>query len=142
MEDFQTLLNHIKKHSNTISTKRTYILKEIFFASKPLNAKEIQKSIGNNHNIKISLPALYTSLQYFEELHVINSIFIASIKTKYYYLKGVKSQNFLICLNCGKITSFKDVEINKKVETISQNNSFILLTHKAILYGYCKECDR
>lgn len=142
MEDFKSLLTSIKKITNIITSKREYMLKEIYFANTPLNAKEVQKLVKNSSNIDISLPTLYTSLQIFEEYHVLDSIYIASKKTKYYFVKGVRSQNFLICTNCGKITSFDDNPMNEQIKKVSQNKNYILFNQKALLYGTCKECNK
>lgn len=141
MEDFNSLVKTIRNSTNILTTKREFVLKEIFFSKKPLNAKEIQISVKESANINISLPTLYTSLQIFEEYHILNSIFISSKKTRYYFVKGV-TQNFLICTNCGKIESFDDERMNERAKTISKEKSFVLFNQKALLYGICEECKK
>ncbi len=142
MENFELLIKNIKKHSFSITIKRQYILKEIFFSLKPLNAKEIKKQIKEKYKLDISLPTLYKGLQFFEDLNIVGSIFISSKKTTYYYLKGIKSQNFLICLKCGTITIFNDIHMNNQIKEISLKNNFFLLSQRVMLYGICEECDK
>lgn len=141
MEDFNSLVKTIRNSTNILTTKREFVLKEIFFSKKPLNAKEIQISVKESANINISLPTLYTSLQIFEEYHILDSIYISSKKTRYYFVKGV-TQNFLICTNCGKIESFDDERMNERAKTISKEKSFVLFNQKALLYGICEECKK
>lgn len=141
MENFKKLLKIIKNTNDTLTLKRELILKIVYFSKKPLNAQQIQTLLNENENENISLPALYASLQLFEELHVLDSLYIVAKKTKYYSIRGYVSQNYLICTTCGNIEIFSDIIMDEQIKNITKKDNFLLFNQKVMLFGLCKECN-
>ena len=46
----------------------------------------------------------------------------------------------LICINCGKVISFKDDLLEELENKITETTGFHVVDHEVKLYGYCSEC--
>lgn len=46
----------------------------------------------------------------------------------------------LVCLSCGKVQEFEDVEIEKLQEKVARRLGFEIASHRLELYGRCSSC--
>ena len=58
-----------------------------------------------------------------------------------YELGEPEHHDHLVCLQCGKIEEFVDVEIERRQQEIASRFGFTLDHHTLCLYGICKECQ-
>ena len=58
-----------------------------------------------------------------------------------YELGEPEHHDHLVCLQCGKIEDFVDVEIERRQQEIASRFGFTLDHHTLCLYGICKECQ-
>lgn len=144
MENLNIFLSKVNRLAKSIgfniTHKRESILKSIYKSKKPISANEIQDVLLDEFKIDISLPTIYNILHLFEELQILHILYVPAKKTKYYSVKGFKTQNHLICIKCGKIVEFFDNDLDKQLKKDLEKKDFLLTNHRILLYGICKEC--
>lgn len=144
LEDFDTFLSKMKLLGDSIdfsiTLKREMILKTLFEAKSPLNAKNISKIIKDSHSLDISITSIYKFLNILEEVYILHAIVLPPNNTKYYSLIGYKAQSHLVCTKCEKILTFSDDETLELLDRVLDKEGFTLSNLKVTLYGICKEC--
>ncbi len=131
----------VKKLDFKVSTKQSLVIKALFLTQNPISAKGLKKLVKINFNTDVSLPTMYKILQTLENLQMLYILHIKHKKTKYYQLKSTKSYSHLVCEVCQKFTSFLDKDLNEELKLSLCKENFILLNHRILLYGVCKECN-
>lgn len=123
-----------------ITQQREFILKILFDCDIPIDVNAIQKSIIKKYKCTITSATIYKFLNILETLSVLHVMILPPNKTKRYALNHIKSQNYLICVKCGQIINFYDSIMQEQLKQNLENKNFLLLNHRVIFYGLCKEC--
>ncbi|PID47877.1 MAG: hypothetical protein CR967_02700 [Proteobacteria bacterium] len=143
-EDFNTFLHRIrllgKRTGFAITHKRELILRVLFEAKEPLDAKQISIRLKEKHLLKISITLVYKMLNILEELYILHAISLPPNNTKYYSIMKARSKSHLICKKCKKIVTFCDKITLSHLDRILDKHGFILSNLKVTLYGICKDC--
>lgn len=142
--DFNSFLSTIKRHISNLKLKNSiqkdYILKALFFSNQHLSAEEISFEIKKNYQLNIGLATIYRSLNFFEELNIVNVLNLKS-SAKKYELNINLHHDHLVCVSCHKIIEFTDEIIEKKQLHIAEKKNFKLTNHVMTIYGLCKDCQ-
>lgn len=124
------------------STEQRNLLLD-FFEKHPdelLTAQEIQDSLADK---SISRSAIYRNLSKLESTGKIKKHVKQGSKTLYYqYVHGAGCQGkiHLHCTQCDRTMHMKDKGSATIVDSISQNDDFIVDKVATVLYGTCKNC--
>ncbi len=100
---------------------------------------EITKAESND----ISLATIYRTLDLFVDMNLLRR-FDSGDGVARYEIDSEKSEHYhhhLICLQCGKITEFKDDLLDELEENISKKAGFMIADHCLRFFGYCQECQ-
>lgn len=92
--------------------------------------------------LKVSRDTVYRNLPMLLEAGVLVQSFRTSRDTYYECACARAHHDHLVCRQCGKVTEFKDVEIEKAQQRISKKNRFKLEYHYHQLIGLCKKCTK
>lgn len=144
MENFDTFFAYISRLAKQINLrltdKRVLILKALYKKNMPLKVSDIQAEIFLTYDKKVTQVSIYKFLNILTELQVLHILCLPPLGVRHYSLKHTKSQNYLVCIKCGKIVLFFDEVMNKQIKDALIKKDFILTNHRVILYGVCKEC--
>jgi Fur family ferric uptake transcriptional regulator len=103
------------------------------------SAEDIYKSLlGSNEDI--GLATVYRVLTQFEA---------AGLVTRHHFENGMAvfelnrgdHHDHIVCIDCGRVEEFVDVEIEERQKAIAEQRGFEIHDHSMILYGHCKRAD-
>lgn len=141
-DEFKKLL---KEKGLKVTGQRLAVLEVI--ASCPgghLTAEEIYDKVKTGSPM-IGLATVYRTIQLLMELHLIDRIDLDDGFVRYEIgdmgtsVSGHRHHH-LICLECGKVISFKDDYLEELERRIAQTTGFQIADHEVKFYGRCKEC--
>lgn len=140
-EDFKQIL---KEKGLKITRQRILVLEALASCEdKHLTAEEIYEIVKADFP-EIGLATVYRTIQLLVELDLVESIQLGDGYVRYEIGKfgGVDAHHHhhLICLECGKVISFRDDLLDELEARIMESASFQVTNHEVKLYGYCREC--
>lgn len=141
-ERFKMLL---KQNGLKVTKQRITILEVL--EDRPgehLTAEEIYDCVKDQYP-DIGLATVYRTIQLLSELHLIDKLNLDDGYVRYEIGKSGTStethhHHHLICLDCGKVSSFEDDLLDTLEKKIMDNVGFEVVDHEVKLFGYCKEC--
>ena len=57
-------------------------------------------------------------------------------------LSSEKHHDHIVCVRCGKVEEFNDVEIERRQEKVARSMGYELTDHHLNMYGLCPECAK
>lgn len=88
----------------------------------------------------VGLATVYRVLTQFEVAGLLRRHHFDS-ESASYELGEPEHHDHLVCLQCGKIEEFVDIDIERKQQEIASRFGYTLDHHTLCLYGICKECQ-
>ena len=140
-DDFKKIL---KEKGLKITKQRMVVLKALASCEdKHLTAEEIYEIVKADFP-EIGLATVYRTIQLLVGLDLVESIQLGDGYVRYeigkFQGEETDHHHHLICLECGKIISFRDDLLDELEARIMESASFQVINHEVKLYGYCKEC--
>ncbi len=140
-DDFKKIL---KEKGLKITKQRMVVVKALASCEdKHLTAEEIYEIVKADFP-EIGLATVYRTIQLLVELDLVESIQLGDGYVRYeigkFQGEETHHHHHLICLECGKIISFRDDLLDELEARIMESASFQVINHEVKLYGYCKEC--
>jgi len=110
---------------------------EIFQTSqrRHLSAEDVYRQLLSDH-LDIGLATVYRVLTQFEQAGLLARNHFDNGKAVFELNEGTHHDH-LVCLVCGKVEEFYDVEIEKRQQDIADSRGFTLEEHALSLYGVC-----
>ena len=84
----------------------------------------------------IGLATVYRVLMQFEQAGILNRSNFEGGKAVYELNEG-QHHDHLVCLDCGKVEEFYDVEIEQRQQAVAQTKGFRIADHALSLYAHC-----
>ncbi|RXJ68011.1 transcriptional repressor [Halarcobacter ebronensis] len=141
---FDIFIKNYKEHISKLGFKNTiqkdYILKVLYYSEHHLSAEEITDKIQKEFNIDIGIATVYRSLNFFEEMKLVEILNIGDGTRRYEFKFNKKHHDHLICTSCNKIIEFSDDIIELNQIKIAEKNGYLLNDHSMIIYGLCDNC--
>ncbi|MDA0978318.1 MAG: ferric iron uptake transcriptional regulator [Proteobacteria bacterium] len=103
-----------------------------------VSAEDVYKLLLNNGE-EIGLATVYRVLTQFEQAGlVIRHNFEGGHAV--FEMSTDEHHDHIVCVRCGRVEEFTDVEIEKRQETVADSLGFELQDHNLNLYGLCPDC--
>ena len=135
----------LKENGLKVTEQRIRVLLAFFSCpDKHLTAEEIYEIVKVDFP-EIGLATVYRTIQLLSDLHLVNRINFDDGFVRYEIgtvdPKEMKHRHHhLICLECGKVFSFRDDLLEGLEKKILDTTGFRVLDHEVKLYGICVEC--
>ena len=136
---YQKFLALTKSHGHYDSIQREAILRVLYENRTHLSADEIATNVRKY--ARVSLPTVYNTLSFLEELRLLHTLVLPPFKTKTYKLQ-FDYHDQLVCIKCGVCVPFHDPQIDKREEEILKLHDFTAINRTIILYGICATCQK
>jgi len=140
-EKKKQLKSYLKQGGFKSTRQRDIIAGEFLKCGEHLTAEELYKKISKKYK-NIGYTTVYRTLKLIAKSGLATERVFADNLTRYEPLSAEDHHDHLICLNCGSITEFENLKIEKLQERIANEFGFNTVTHKMELYGYCRKCKQ
>jgi len=88
----------------------------------------------------VGLATVYRVLMQFEQAGLLSRSHFESGKSVFELNEG-QHHDHLVCLTCGRVEEFYDVEIESRQRAVAQARGFALQDHSLALYAVCAKSD-
>lgn len=107
-----------------------------------VSAEDLYKKLLET-NDEIGLATVYRVLNQFEDAGIVLRHNFEGGRAVF-ELTQQQHHDHLICLDCGKVTEFRDREIESLQKAIGDQHHISLSNHSMYLYGHCtkRDCDK
>lgn len=140
-KEIEVLKKHIQGHQLKLTRQRQVIL-ETFLSMPPhVSAEELYES-SVKKNSSIGLATVYRTLHLLSQAGLTQGREFGDGQTRYELVYDHHHHDHLICVKCGKILEFENMDIENLQEKVARDHSFIIQSHKLEIYGSCKECQK
>lgn len=109
--------------------------------NRHLTADDVFSMLKDEGGDPVGLATVYRVLSQFEVAGLIRRHHFDT-ETASYELGEPEHHDHLVCMKCGHIEEFVDVEIERRQKEIAKRFGFELQHHTLCLYGICKDCQK
>ena len=105
-----------------------------------VSAEDVYKLLLANGE-EIGLATVYRVLTQFEQAgHVVRHNFEGGHSV--FELASDKHHDHIVCVRCGRVEEFNDVEIERRQEEVARSLGYELTDHHLNMYGLCPICAK
>lgn len=140
-KEAEILKKHIQVHQLKLTRQRQVILDTFLSLPRHVSAEELYAASTKINN-SIGLATVYRTLHLLCQAGIVQEREFGDGQARYEIVSNHKHHDHLVCLQCGKIIEFENMDIENLQEQVAREHSFMIQRHKLELYGYCKECKR
>jgi len=121
--------------------ERRIVLEEIFKVRDHFEVEDLLLRIRQNGR-RVSKGTIYRTLKLLEDCGLVRQVAFTDKHTHYEYVYGHEHHEHLICRSCGQVIDFCREEIERALEEICAQNSFVMESHKVEVVGLCSLCRK
>lgn len=107
-------------------------------AERHLSAEDVFRRLVVE-NKDIGLATVYRVLAQFEAAGILVRHNFEAGRATYELAEG-QHHDHIICLRCGRVEEFVDVDIERAQRSVARKFGYDLCDHSLVLYGICDEC--
>ena len=137
IDNFITLL---RKEGHKITSQRIAVMEEIIKDKGHRESEDIYLAI-KSHQTHVSRATVYRTLDILVQNNFVRKQNFGDGRARYERKIDSLHHDHLICVVCGNIMEFLDLDIERLQENIAIKYHFSLQRHIHQLFGICKECQ-
>ncbi|MBI4682807.1 MAG: transcriptional repressor [Nitrospirae bacterium] len=138
-EKKEKLKSFLREKGLKSTRQRDVIASEFLKTGEHVTAEELYREISKKYN-DIGFTTVYRTLKLLNKSGLATERVFADHLTRYEPLSADDHHDHLICMKCGSITEFEDLKIERLQERVAEEFSFLSVSHKMEIYGYCNKC--
>ncbi len=104
-----------------------------------MSAEDVYKALLAE-GLDVGLATVYRVLAQFEQAGVLQRSHFETGRAVYEINEG-QHHDHLVCVRCGRVEEFVDLEIERRQQSIARDRGFRLEDHAMALYGLCSSPD-
>ena len=130
----------LRHHGLKVTAPRTKILQILEESpNMHLSAEQIYQTLHDSEQ-NVGLATVYRVLTQFEQAGIVKRHNFEEGRSVFELDQGAHHDH-LVCVKCGKVIEFIDLEIEKRQKNICEHHGFTMTDHSLTLYGHCKNCE-
>lgn len=123
-----------------LTEPRRILIRHIFDSHKHFDADELVADLREAGR-RVSRSTVYRTLRLLVEAGLLRELRLTN-RSAYEHDYGYPSHDHLHCTECNTIVEFRNEEIQKLREAISQEHGFRSSGHRFVISGVCPTCSR
>lgn len=140
MQDYEEKFNeYLKKNGLRFTPEREVILKEVFSIHNHFEADDLLV-IFRRRGDRVSRASIFRTLKLLVESGLLSRIIIGDNRAYYEHVFGHDHHDHMVCLECGKIIEFSNLNIESIQDTVCKDYDFHPTDHILKISGYCRGC--
>lgn len=118
--------------------ERYMILDEVFKIETHFDIEWLYKHLLDK-GLNISKATIYNSMEVFTACGLVIRHDFDTARASYERNVG-RGHNHIVCVNCGKVAEFQDMELPELEDKAAEATNFEVFSHRIYLYGLCPQC--
>lgn len=140
--DFQRFGAYLRGRGLKLTRTRELIFREIFARpARHPNAEEIHQRLKAQKK-RVSLATIYRTLNLLVKSGLVSSVDLGEDHSHYEPEDGQAAHGHLICLSCGKVLEFSQLEIQGAIDRIGAEKGYRLDKFSIQVFGFCRDCGK
>ena len=123
-----------------LTEPRRVLIRHIFDSHKHFDADELVAEL-HNAGRRVSRSTVYRTLRLLVEAGLLREFRLTN-RTVYEHDYGYPSHDHLHCTECNRVVEFRNEEIRRLRESVSQEHGFRAAGHRFVISGVCSACSR
>ena len=136
----ELLRKHIQVHQLKLTRQRQIILDTFLASPRHISAEELYAASAKKSR-SIGLATVYRTLHLLCQAGIVQEREFGDGQARYEIVSNHNHHDHLVCLKCGKIIEFENMDIENLQEQVAREHSFMIRRHKLELYGECRDCQ-
>lgn len=141
MDKIPELQEIFLKEDLRYTRQREIIWQEICSSDEHRDAEDIYFTL-KNRGVAVSRATVYRTIEVLVRNNLVRALNIGDGRFRYEKKLDQMHHDHLVCIECGKIIEFLDLNVEKQQEEIAKNHGFTLVRHIHQLFGVCEECRK
>ncbi len=138
--EIKKLAEFCQKMGLKFTSARRKVLETIMACPSHFQAEDLLVQM-RQQGVKVSKASIYRTLPLLVQGSFIREVGVGDKQTHYQYSYGRPALDHLICLNCGKISEFRESKVNLALQEIYQKYGFTPKKEVILeIEGYCEFC--
>ena len=139
VQELRAFLDFLRKKDLKFTSQRELILKAVFTGHRHFTADQLFEEVRRKDRT-ISRATVYRTLALLAEANLVEANDFDRGQLFYERKFGYEHHDHLICIDCGKIIEFKNQEIERIQDQVTQGYAFKPLYHRHQIFGQCHGC--
>ncbi len=139
VQELRAFLEFLRKKDLKFTSQRELILKAAFTGHRHFTADQLFDEVRKKDRT-ISRATVYRTLSLLVDANLLDASDFERGQLFYERKFGYEHHDHLVCIDCGKIIEFRDSEIEKMQDQVTNKFGFKLLYHRHQLFGRCRQC--
>ncbi|HJP00566.1 MAG TPA: Fur family transcriptional regulator [Planctomycetota bacterium] len=133
---------YLRSRSLKLTPQRRRIFERAFSTHQHFSAERLYSWMGDDDGPRVSRATVYRTLALLEDGGFVESLDTGGGELVYEHVLGHGHHDHLICIDCGRITEFREPQIEALQQEVARKKGFTLLSHSLRLMGRCAACAR
>jgi Fur family ferric uptake transcriptional regulator len=123
-----------------LTEPRRILIRHIFDSHKHFDADELMADLHNSGR-RVSRSTVYRTLRLLVEAGLLRELRLTN-RTAYEHDYGYPEHDHLHCTECNAVVEFRNDEVRRLSEAVSQQHGFRPVGHRFVITGVCPACSR
>ena len=138
-KELETVAKYLKDHDFKLTNQRRKIVEAIFSNHEHFTADDLHDHLRAKGE-SISKATIYRTLSLLCDSGLVESRDFGRGQLYYEHVLGHQHHDHLICRVCGKVTEFRNPELEKLQAKVARSRGFEVESASLRIFGRCKAC--
>ncbi|MBR4265394.1 MAG: transcriptional repressor [Bacteroidales bacterium] len=132
------LIKYLSENKLRKTPERFMILDEVYKTEGHFDIEWLYQRL-KSLNYNVSKATIYNTMEVLTACRLVIRHDFDTARATYEKNTG-EGHNHLICLMCGKVTEFKDVDLGELDDIAAAESGYEIFSHRIYIYGLCPKC--
>ena len=133
--------NHLRHSGFRWTNQRALIVRTALATHDHFTAEQLLARC-READPRVSRATVYRTLAVLEQAGFVEGLDTGDGGRRFEHVIGHEHHDHMVCRACGKITAFRDEELERRQEAAARRIGFHIERHSLRIYGLCRDCQR
>ncbi|MDH4120252.1 MAG: transcriptional repressor [Deltaproteobacteria bacterium] len=129
----------LERRGLKLTRQREAVMKAVLEASGHFEAEEVVTLLRQGA-LRVSRATVYRTLDLMKECQLVEKLDLGTPHSYYEQVNLGEHHDHLICVTCGAVTEFHDLELETVQAEVCRRHGFSITHHSLRIFGQCQAC--
>jgi Fur family ferric uptake transcriptional regulator len=131
--------SYLRDGKCSFTAPRREILEEILGSPPHFDAEGLYERLRKRRPAP-GRATVYRTLAHLERSGAIRRVGFDEAHAHYELVAAAAHHEHLACERCGKVTEFRDSQLERRIEAVARRGTFRITRHEVVIVGVCSRC--